>query len=54
MSLPRFEAVLYPLFLWLGWWLARGGARGGRPCSASAALGLAAFSALFATWHWVA
>ena len=23
MSLPRFVLVLFPLFLWLGWWLAR-------------------------------
>lgn len=54
MSLPRFEAVLYPGFLWLGWWLARGG-----PARRAIVLGvfaffLAACSALFSTWHWVA
>jgi hypothetical protein len=54
MSLPRFEAVLYPLFLWLGWWLARGpGWRRGLVLTVFAA-GLGGFSALFATWHWVA
>ena len=54
MSLPRFEAVLFPLFLWLGWWLARGG-----PWRRRAVLGLFAAllvvsTARFATWHWVA
>ncbi len=54
MSLPRFEAVLFPLFLWAGWWLARGGrARRVAVLGVSGAL-LAAFSAQFATWHWVA
>ena len=53
MSLPRFEVVLFPLFMWLGAWLAR------RPrvrpvvFALSAAL-LVAFVAQFATWHWVA
>jgi hypothetical protein len=54
MSLPRFEAVLYPLFLWLGWWLARGPAWRRVVVLGVFALGLAACSALFATWHWVA
>jgi hypothetical protein len=58
MSLPRFEAVLFPLFLWLGIVLARGGRRGaawrGRIVLAVFAAGLAAFSALSSTWHWVA
>jgi hypothetical protein len=54
MSLPRFVAVLLPLFLWLGWWLARG-AR----WRVHAVLGLfaavsALFAAQFATWHFVA
>jgi hypothetical protein len=64
MSLPRFLAVLYPLFLWLGWWLARGG--GGSPATGRGvnvrarvvlgafSAGLVAFSTLFSTWHWVA
>jgi len=54
MSLPRFLAVLYPLFLWLGWWLARGGALRRRVALGAFACGLAAFSALSSTWHWVA
>ena len=54
MSLPRFEAVLFPLFMWAGWWLARGGrARRVAVLGCSAAL-LVAFSAQFATWHFVA
>ncbi|WCB97019.1 hypothetical protein DSM104299_05790 [Baekduia alba] len=54
MSLPRFEAVLYPLFLWLGWWLARGPAWRRVAVLGVFAVGLAACSALFTTWHWVA
>jgi hypothetical protein len=54
MSLPRFEAVLFPLFLWLGVVLARAPAWRGRAVLAVFAAGLAAFSALFSTWHWVA
>jgi Mannosyltransferase (PIG-V) len=54
MSLPRFESVLYPLFLWLGWWLARGGAVRRTLVLGVFAIGLAACAALFSTWHWVA
>jgi hypothetical protein len=54
MSLPRFEAVLYPLFLWLGWWLARGPAWRRALVLGVFAAGLAVCSALFTTWHWVA
>jgi hypothetical protein len=54
MSLPRFEAVLFPLFIWLGWWLARGPAWRRIVVLSVFAAGLAACSALFATWHWVA
>jgi Mannosyltransferase (PIG-V) len=54
MSLPRFEAVLYPLFLWLGWWLARGGVARRAIVLGVFAFFLAACSALFSTWHWVA
>lgn len=54
MSLPRFVAVLYPLFMWAGWWLARR-----RPPLAIgvlciSAIGLAAVGALFTGWRWVA
>jgi hypothetical protein len=54
MSLPRFEAVLYPLFLWLGLWLARGPAWRRIAVLGVFGAGLAACSALFSTWHWVA
>ena len=54
MSLPRFEAVLFPLFMWLGAWAAEGGAARRRALLALGALGLAGCSALFATWRWVA
>ena len=49
MSLPRFLGVLFPIFMWLA--LRR---RGRRFVLAAFALGLAAYSFLFATWHWVA
>jgi hypothetical protein len=53
MSLPRFELVLLPLWMWWGLWLSRHPrARG--PALALSAIGLAAFAAQFATWHWVA
>lgn len=53
MSLPRFVAVLFPLFLWLGWWAAR--ARWRLPAVAGVLLALQAVAAgSFATWHWVA
>jgi hypothetical protein len=54
MSLPRFEAVLFPLFMWGGWWVSRRGAvTRGLVYGAFAAL-LALFAGLFATWHFVA
>jgi hypothetical protein len=54
MSLPRFELALFPLFMWLGAWLADGGA-----CRRWAVLGGSTalcvwVTAAFATWHWVA
>lgn len=53
MSLPRFVLVLFPLFLWLGWWAARGRRR--TLALGVAFLGLQAFAAAqFATWRWVA
>lgn len=53
MSLPRFELVLFPLFLWLGSWAARRRAR--LPLLAAGLLALQALAvAEFATWHWVA
>lgn len=56
MSVPRFVAVLFPLFMWLGWWTAQGRTPGRRAAVLLAlwVIGLAAFTAQFATWHWVA
>jgi hypothetical protein len=54
MSLVRFEGVLFPLFMWLGWWLARGPAWRRTAVLTVFAVALAACSALFSTWHWVA
>jgi Mannosyltransferase (PIG-V) len=54
MSLPRFEAVLFPLFMWLGAWTADGGPARRRVLLALGAAGLAGCTALFATWRWVA
>ena len=54
MSLPRFEAVLFPLFMWLGAWTADVGRLRGRVVLGVSAAGLAGFTGLFATWHWVA
>ncbi|MEA2411791.1 MAG: hypothetical protein QOC77_2352 [Thermoleophilaceae bacterium] len=53
MSLPRFLAVLFPLFMWLALEcrerpLAR------RALLAVSTLGLCVFTARYATWHWVA
>src|SRR3954449_8523372 len=54
MSLPRFLAVLFPLFMWLGAWTADGG-RGRRiAVLGPSAAGLVAATAVFATWHWFA
>jgi hypothetical protein len=54
MSLPRFEAVLFPAFMWLGSWIARGGPSRARLTYAVFGAGLAVTSALVSTWHWVA
>ncbi|MEJ7798552.1 MAG: mannosyltransferase family protein [Solirubrobacteraceae bacterium] len=53
MSLPRFVAVLFPLAIWLALWMT------GRPWRerlviACFAIGLAVYTGIFATWHWVA
>ncbi|MEA2385385.1 MAG: hypothetical protein QOH72_5356, partial [Solirubrobacteraceae bacterium] len=54
MSLPRFLAVLFPLFMWLGAWLAAGGRARRVAVLAPSAAGLVAVTAVFATWHWFA
>src|SRR3954454_9970624 len=54
MSLPRFLAVLFPLFMWFGAWMTDGG-RGRRlAVLGPSAAGLAAVTAVVATWHWFA
>lgn len=53
MSLPRFELVLFPLAMWAGAWLAER-PRARAPVLTVFGLGLCAFAAQFATWHWVA
>jgi Mannosyltransferase (PIG-V) len=51
MSLPRFLAVLFPIFMWLAVWSEdrRATAR----VAAVSALGLGLFTAQFASWHWI-
>ena len=53
MSLPRFELVLVPLWMWWGWWLSRHPRARVPVLSVSAAL-LAVFAGIFATWRFVA
>jgi hypothetical protein len=53
MSIPRFLAVLFPLFMWLA--LVCRGRRVRRTLVITLlGLGLVAFTARYATWHWVA
>lgn len=52
MSLPRFLAVLFPLFVWLA--LVCRTPRRQVLVLAALAVGLAVFTARYATWHWVA
>jgi hypothetical protein len=54
MSLPRFLLVLFPLFMWLGWWTTRGSRRRELAVVGIELVGLTAFTAQFATWHFVA
>jgi hypothetical protein len=53
MSLPRFLVVLFPLSIWLAWWLTEH-PRARMPALVSTAALMALFVAQFATWHWVA
>jgi hypothetical protein len=53
MSLPRFVCVLFPLAIWLALWMT-GRAWRERLVVGAFAVGLAVYSAIFATWHWVA
>src|SRR5215218_1102978 len=51
MSLPRFLAVLFPIFMWLAVWAEE--RRATVRVAAASALGLGLFTAQFATWHWI-
>jgi mannosyltransferase PIG-V len=53
MSLPRFLAVLFPLAISLALWMT-GRAWRERLVIAAFAAGLAVYTGIFATWHWVA
>jgi hypothetical protein len=53
MSLPRFLAVLFPLAIWLALWMT-GRVWRERIVLAAFAAGLVVYTAIFATWHWVA
>jgi hypothetical protein len=52
MSLPRFLAVLFPIFIWLA--LVCEERRLTERAVAVSALGLGLFAVQFATWHWIA
>jgi hypothetical protein len=52
MSLPRFLAVLFPIFMWLALWCEE--RRVTDRVVAVSALGLGLFTAQFASWHWIA
>ena len=52
MSLPRFVAVLFPIFMWLA--VVVRGAAGDRAGRGVSAIGLGLFTAQFASWHWIA
>ena len=51
MSLPRFLAVLFPIFMWLA--LVAEERRITPHVAAASAVGLGLFTAQFATWHWI-
>lgn len=52
MSLPRYEVVLFPLFMWGAWWVTRRQLI--TPALAALAVLLGLFTAEFATWRFVA
>jgi hypothetical protein len=52
MSLPRFIAVLFPIFMWLALWCEE--RRATDRVVAVSAIGLGLFTAQFASWHWIA
>ena len=52
MSLPRFLAVLFPIFMWLA--LVCEERRLTQRAAALSAVGLGLFTAQYASWHWIA
>jgi hypothetical protein len=52
MSLPRFLAVLFPLFMWLAVVSEERGRT--MPVVAASAVGLGLFTTQFAAWEWIA
>jgi hypothetical protein len=52
MSLPRFIAVLFPIFMWLAVWCEE--RRATERVVAVSAIGLGLFTAQYASWHWIA
>ena len=51
MSLPRFVAVLFPLFMWLA--IVCDERRSTDLVAACSAVGLGLFTAQYASWHWI-
>jgi hypothetical protein len=51
MSLPRFVAVLFPLFMWLA--MVCDERRNTDLVAAAFAIGLGLFTAQYASWHWI-
>ena len=51
MSLPRFIAVLFPIFMWLA--VVAEERRATPHVAAASAVGLGLFTAQFASWHWI-
>jgi hypothetical protein len=51
MSLPRFVAVLFPLFMWLA--IVCDERRNTDLVAAAFAVGLGLFTAQYASWHWI-
>jgi hypothetical protein len=50
-SISRYAVVIFPLFMWAGWWVSR--RRITTPAVAALAVLLGLFTAEFATWHFV-
>ncbi len=51
-SISRYEVLIFPLFMWAGWWVSR--RRITAPAVAALACLLGLFTAEFATWRFVA